>query len=341
MTCPSCGEPVGARDRFCESCGAGLLVARTPAGGPLGEAKAAARCAGCGGTNVGADGFCEDCGRAQPAGRDRMECDLGLVAGISDKGRRRARNEDSMAFGALAGDTPAVVAVVCDGVATSDRADSASQLAVDEAVEVLLDAALEGKDADAATRAAVARAIEVVTAIADPTVPGTAPSCTFVSAVVTPTEITVGWVGDSRAYWLAAPDSALPSRALTVDDTVAAELVAEGMSEAEAMNVHQAHALSKWIGADAGEIEPRTLTVTPEGPGLVLLCSDGLWNYLPEPPALVEGLPGDGSSAPAGVELLRSASELTRIALELGGHDNITTVLVPFPPTPDTSRSQS
>ncbi|HEY0452096.1 protein phosphatase 2C domain-containing protein [Actinophytocola sp.] len=328
MTCPNCGETVGANDRFCEGCGTSLLVARTPVGGPLGK-TGGGPCVGCGGANVGAEGFCEDCGRAQPTGRDRMEHDLGLVAGVSDKGARRARNEDSMAFGVVAGESPTVVAVVCDGVATSDRADNASQAAVDEATTVLLDAVLEGKDADGATRAAVARAIDVVTALADPSVPGTAPSCTFVSAVVTPTEVTVGWVGDSRIYWLAAAGS----RPLTIDDTVATELVAEGMSEEEAMSVHQAHALSKWIGADAGDIEPRTLTFTPDGPGLVLLCSDGLWNYLPEPQALVDALP----APPTEVDLLPAASELTRVALALGGHDNITTVLVPFPPNPTPS----
>ena len=323
-SCPNCGEPVGAKDRYCEGCGTGLLVTRTPAGGPLGGAASGEPCAGCGGTNTSADGFCEDCGRARPAGRDRMESDLRLVAGISDKGKRRARNEDSMAFGTAAGDTPAVVAVVCDGVATSDRADSASQRAVDAALEVMLDAALEGKDAADATRAAVARAVVEVAALADPSVPGTAPSCTYVSAVVTPADVTVGWVGDSRAYWLAEEGS----RGLTIDDTVAAELVAEGMSEVEAMAVHQAHALSKWIGADAGDIEPRTMTFTPDGPGLVLLCSDGLWNYLPEARQLVGALPGP----PAEVSLMGAATELTRVALTLGGHDNITTVLVPFPP---------
>jgi serine/threonine protein phosphatase PrpC len=290
---------------------------------PAGDA-----CVACGGENIGAEGFCEDCGRAQPSGRDRMECDLGLVVGVSDKGNRRARNEDSMAFGTvLGGDAPpTVVAVVCDGVATSDRADSASQHAVDEATSVLLDAVLENGDPAAATKAAVAQAISVVSRLADPNVPGTAPSCTFVSAVVTPTEVTVGSVGDSRVYWLAAPDSAaMSSRMLTVDDTVAAELMAEGLSEEEANAVYQAHALSKWIGADAGEIEPRVVTVTPGGPGHVLLCSDGLWNYVPDAAALTEVMPAEGGMA--------AAAELTALALKLGGHDNITTVLVPFPPT--------
>jgi PPM family protein phosphatase len=324
-SCPACDAPVTPEDRFCEACGQSLLVRRTPIGGPV--TTPADACVACGGEKLDADGFCEDCGRAQPSGRDRMECDLGLVVGISDKGHRRARNEDSMAFGTVLGADapPTVVAVVCDGVATSDRADNASQRAVDEAVTVLLDAVLENADPAAATKAAVARAIEVVTALADPSVPGTAPSCTFVSAVVTPTEVTIGSVGDSRVYWLAAPDSdAVESRVLTMDDTVAAELIAEGVSEEEANAVFQAHALSKWIGADAGEIEPRVTTMRPGGPGHVLLCSDGLWNYLPEAQSLADATPAEGG--------MTAADELTKRALDLGGHDNITTVLVPYPP---------
>jgi serine/threonine protein phosphatase PrpC len=324
--CPGCGAAVGPEDRFCEECGQSLLVQRTPVGGPLSK-PAGGPCVACGGENVGAEGFCEDCGLAQPSGRDRMEADFGLVVGVSDKGNRRARNEDSMGFGTVRGGDapPTVVAVVCDGVATSDRADSASQRAVDEATSVLLEAVLENGDPAAATKAAVARAIEVVTQLADPSVPGTAPSCTFVSTVVTQTEVTVGSVGDSRVYWLAAPGSAaMSSRVLTADDTVAAELIAEGLPEEEANAVYQAHALSKWIGADAGEIEPRVVTIQPGGPGHVLLCSDGLWNYVPDAAALAEVMPPEGG--------MTAAVELTALALKLGGHDNITTVLVPFPP---------
>ena len=329
-SCPACDTPVGPEDRFCEECGQSLLVRRTPVGGPVSKPPGGA-CVACGSENLGAEGFCEDCGRAQPSGRDRMEHDLELVVGVSDKGKRRARNEDSMAFGTVLGADapPTVVAVVCDGVATSDRADSASQHAVDEATGVLLDAVLENGDPAAATKAAVARAIEVVSELADPSVPGTAPSCTFVSVVVTPTEVTVGSVGDSRIYWIAAPGSdAMSSRVLTQDDTVAAELMAEGLSEEEANAVYQAHALSKWIGADAGEIEPRVTVVQPGGPGHVLLCSDGLWNYVPDAQALADLVPAEGG--------MTAARSLTEVALKLGGHDNITTVLVPFPPTEGT-----
>jgi serine/threonine protein phosphatase PrpC len=323
--CPNCSEPVGPTDRFCEVCGTDLLVHRTPVGGPIGAIGAAGTCVACGSGTIAADGFCERCGRAQPAGRDRMECDLGLVAGVGDRGRHRARNEDSMAFAWVgSGEAPrAVVAVVCDGVASSEDADQASQAAVDASLEVLASAVLDGADLTVANLEAVDAAMAKVSRLARPDFPGTAPSSTYVSAVVTRDAVTVGWVGDSRAYWLST-GGPTPSRRLTTDDTVAAQLVAAGMDEEDAAKVYNAHALSSWIGADAVEVRPHVMTIEPEGPGVVLLCSDGLWNYLPEAEDLAAKLAGD---APP----LTTATDLTQLAIELGGHDNVTVVVVPFP----------
>jgi serine/threonine protein phosphatase PrpC len=324
--CPGCAEPVGRADRFCEGCGTDLLVHRTPVGGALGPVGPA--CVACGATEISADGFCEQCGRSQPAGRDRMECDLELVAGVGDRGLSRSRNEDSMAFAWVGGDdTPrGVVAVVCDGVASTERADQASQAAADSALEVLVDAVLEEEtDPAAVTTAAVHAAVSTVSELAEPDQPGTAPSCTYVSAVVTPERVTVGWVGDSRAYWLRTDGGTTNSRRLTVDDTIMAQLIDRGMPAEEAARVFQAHALSSWIGADAGDVEPHVVSLEPDGPGVVLLCSDGLWNYLDEPEELAARLP-------AGSGPLTAAAELTAAALELGGGDNVTVVVIPFPP---------
>ena len=48
-------------------------------------------------------------------------------------------------------------------------------------------------------------------------------------------EITVGNVGDSRAYWLPEPPAA--AQQLTVDDSVAQELITAGATaESEAVN---------------------------------------------------------------------------------------------------------
>ncbi|QFZ20004.1 PP2C family serine/threonine-protein phosphatase [Saccharothrix syringae] len=309
-SCPECAAPVAPQDRFCEACGRNLRVQRTPVGGPV-----TARCA-CGGAEFDGEGFCARCGRARVAVRDRVEFVLPGVAGVSDRGRRRQRNEDSMAFGRVRGRGVAVV--VCDGVASSERAEQASQTAVDTAVDVLLTGLQSGADAEAATADAVTAANGAVARLARPEAAEVAPSCTFVSAVVTDDSATVGWVGDSRAYLVAGTGAAR----LTTDDTWAAQLVAEGvLTEEEALTDRRAHVLSRWLGADAGAVEPQSVTFMVETPGLLVLCSDGLWNYVPEPEDLLAVLP-------RGVPPVEVARGLVDVALEAGGHDNITVVVI-------------
>jgi len=252
-------------------------------------------CPGCGETGAPGDNFCERCGLAQPTGRDRVELDLGGAAGVSDRGRRHHRNEDALAL--RTGER--LVAVVCDGVSTSDRPDDAARLAADTAADVLA--------AGGSTEDAVGAAAEAVAALA----PGCVepPACTYVSAVLTGDEVRVGWVGDSRAYWLSDTEC----RALTEDDAIG-------------------HVLTAWLGADAGDVVPRELTLTPAEPGTVLLCSDGLWNYLGEARELRDHLRTASSPAAA-------AAGLVRYANDQGGHDNITVAVLPFPPA--TTRSGS
>lgn len=312
-SCPGCSSPVAAQDRFCEACGRNLRVQRTPVGGP--GSQWPPMCA-CGGEEFDADGFCEQCGRARPSARDRVEFVLPGVAGVSDRGKRRRRNEDSMAFGRVRGRGVAVV--VCDGVASSERAEQASQTAVDTAADVLLTGLQAGMDAESSTTDSVVAANEAVGRLARPEAAEVAPSCTFVSAVVTDDSATVGWVGDSRAYLVAEAGAAR----LTTDDTWAAQLVAEGvLTEEEALTDRRAHVLSRWLGADSGVESPQTVTIKVETPGLLVLCSDGLWNYVPEPEDLLAVLP-------RGVPPVEVARELVEVALKAGGHDNITVVVV-------------
>lgn len=312
-SCPECASPVTSQDRFCEACGRNLRVQRTPVDGP--GAQWPPMCA-CGGEEFDAEGFCEACGRARPSARDRVEFVLPGVAGVSDRGKRRRRNEDSMAFGRVRGRGVAVV--VCDGVASSERAERASQTAVDTAADVLLTGLQSGMDAEKSMGDAVVAANDAVSRLARPEAAEVAPSCTFVSAVVTDESATVGWVGDSRAYLVAAGGAAR----LTTDDTWAAQLVAEGvLTEEEALTDRRAHVLSRWLGADSGVETPQTVTFRVETPGLLVLCSDGLWNYMPEPEDLLAVLP-------RGVPPVEVARELVDVALKAGGHDNITVVVV-------------
>ncbi len=62
-----------------------------------------------------------------------------------------------------------------------------------------------------------------------------------------------------------------------------------------------------------------------DGPGWLLLCSDGLWNYCSEPAAMRDVVAW--SLAQAGGEPLATASALVDWANAQGGHDNITVVL--------------
>lgn len=315
--CPACGLPVGDGDRFCENCGTNLVLRRTRVGGPVSAREPV--CRDCGG-RYSDDGFCEECGHARPAPRDRMAADFGVVAGVSDRGRVRARNEDSMAFAVLGQETAphTVVIVVCDGVGSTRRADEASQAAVDAALERILECLEAGKRPYESTVDGVAAAFDAVARLADTGSPEVAPSCTLVSAVAKAGEITVGWIGDSRAYWLSEVDS----RAVTTDDTLFAQLLAAGLPEREAGEEANAHALARWIGADAEPGLPSVEVLRPSTPGTLVVCSDGLWNYLPAPEDIAVHLGG----SPA-----RAAAALTDAAIELGGGDNITVVVLPHP----------
>jgi serine/threonine protein phosphatase PrpC len=118
---------------------------------------------------------------------------------------------------------------------------------------------------------------------------------------------------------------------LTVDDSWAGKMIADGtMSEQEAFKSPLAHTILRWLGPGAPE-EPANLRVfVPEGPGLVLACSDGLWNYVPDAADLARLAAGGFGG------LLPTAAALTAVALEGGGHDNITAVLATWPPrTPE------
>jgi len=270
-----------------------------------------------------------------PSSRDHAEVDLGPAAGVSDRGLRHHRNEDAMALSAeQAPDGPAVVAVVCDGVSSSARPDEASQAVAQAALPVLVAAVQAGGDLAAASRAAVAAARRSVAALQGPG--GETSATTFVSAVANGYEATLCWLGDSRAYWLGEPAS--ESRLLTRDDSVAGGMIAAGLAdEAAAMASPHAHVLTRWLGgeeADLADDPDRAAHVerfTPPGSGALLLCSDGLWNYLPEAANLA------GLALPKVLtDPLGAAADMVKFAVDAGGADNITAVLIPYlgPETP-------
>jgi serine/threonine protein phosphatase PrpC len=322
--CPACGAAHLAGDQFCEACGALLPGGPEPAVGTVSAPAGALAtvCPGCGGTAF-SDGYCTVCGMRQPAARDHEERHGPGWAGVSDKGRRHHRNED--AFGVAAVDSDRLAVVVSDGVSTTHRPDEASAAAVSAALVVLADAS--GPDLNGATAAAqnavLAMAADGTPGPADPDLG--APSCTFLAAVVGDA-IDFASLGDCRAYWLGAGGEA---RMLTSDDSWAGEQVAAGtLTTEQAMADQRAHVITRWLGPDADPTwEPRLTHFEPPGPGRLLACSDGLWNYLSEPAAVA-------AAVGARTDLLDIARTLTDLANEAGGHDNITVVVVDWPRPP-------
>ncbi|MFE0177802.1 protein phosphatase 2C domain-containing protein [Streptomyces sp. NPDC059002] len=295
-------------------------------------------CVACRSGRVDPDGYCENCGHAQPRERDHMEQELDAVAAVSDRGLRHHRNEDAFAISsaALPDGSPAVVAIVCDGVSSATRPDDASLAASRAANESLQGSLPRGTHPQQAMHDAIIAAADAVNALAAEPASAradrphqNAPACTLVGSIVAGGLLVVGWVGDSRAYWV-PDDRSGPTVRLTEDDSWAAQMVAAGlMNEAEAYADERAHAITGWLGADAYELEPHTASFKPDRAGVVVVCTDGLWNYAEAVEEMAGAVPADAADRP-----LHSAQVLVGHALDGGGHDNVTVAVVPFPFVP-------
>ncbi|CCH77558.1 putative magnesium or manganese-dependent protein phosphatase [Nostocoides japonicum T1-X7] len=303
-------------------------------GTPVAAPRACAEC----GAPVGDDGYCTVCGTKAPSERDHFEeAPAAWVAGVCDRGVTHLRNEDAMALYADPEPGGRAVLVVCDGVSNSDDSDVVSLAAARAARDVLrrpLPKGAGGASAEAlAVRAfadAAAAAQTAVIANTSPSSPRPA-SCTLVIGTVDGSVgggvdgpvgdqvVRCAVIGDSRAYLL--PDVG-EGRQLLVDDSMAAALIEAGTPREQAEVSRHAHAITKWLGLDSPDQVPRTAQATVDGPGWLLVCSDGLWNYASEPAALRARIDAVGTTEP-----LTLARALVDWAIEQGGHDNITVTL--------------
>jgi serine/threonine protein phosphatase PrpC len=132
--------------------------------------------------------------------------------------------------------------------------------------------------------------------------------------------MTVASVGDSRAYWIGRTEAAL----LTEDDSWALHQVRSGdLSPEDAAQHPWAHAITNWIGADAPDDDLHVETIEPDGDGLLVVCSDGLWNYVPEADALAELVRALDDATPHDI-----ADALVQHAIAQGGADNVTVAVL-------------
>ena len=267
------------------------------------------------------------------------------VAGVCNPGLRRSHNEDALATASgVTGGEPWTVLVVCDGVSSSTCAEQASAVASKTACDALAHFARSGDQAFEGASGAVSAAIRAAhvavcaAGIGVDRGEGDPPGTTIVVGLLWRRRLTIGWIGDSRAYWISQHGAEL----LTRDHSWATDAIARGeVTEAEAALSPFAHALTRCLGPleTAGDDDldrarerppPPIIEVLPEvrsrdlpGPGWIVLCSDGFWNYFSRADAVARLVSELGPSpSPALV-----ARRLVNHALVRGGQDN-TTVLV-------------
>lgn len=251
----------------------------------------------------------------------------GDVACASHIGLRHETNQDAAALG-IDGSGHHIVLVVADGVSSTEGAEECARVASHTARDYLaatMDQGLPINDDDTVTlfERTFQKTHEAV-------VSGSGPigACTLAVAVATHDRIVVGNIGDTRTYWF--PDDGDPVR-LSIDDSMAQAQMDLGLSREEAERGIGAHAITKWIGASATDVAPRVMAYQPQQSGWLLVCSDGLWNHVPDAgdfarlmADLVSKAHTDdhGHASPAGV-----ADGLIAYANNCGGHDNITVAL--------------
>lgn len=272
------------------------------------------------------DRFCSECGaRVAPPDAPRAggaaETKGPGLAARTDAGRLHPTNQDAFVVsGPEEGGVESIV-VVCDGVSNSQTPEAASATAARVAHEVLRAGGEPGvvmREAILAAHAGVCALPFDRQAELDP------PATTIVAAWVHAGGAVVGWLGDSRAYWFGKGEG----RLLTRDHSWMAMVLDRGeMTVDAAERDARAHALLHCLGttdfAGASPCAEPGVVAVPEGPGWLVLCSDGLWNYADAAGAVAlaagEGLRGDAADL---------CSRLVAFALASGGRDNVTVAAV-------------
>ena len=249
-----------------------------------------------------------------------------LISGCGQSiGKQRDHNEDclfafSATMGGEANSAPLGLYIVADGMGGHQYGEVASSTAVRTMANYLLKRfhtylinPSEGMEEplQEMMRAGITEAQRAVTQAA----PGS--GTTLTAALVLGQQMTIGHVGDSRAYALRT-DGRI--EALTRDHSLVKRLEELGQISSEETAAHpQRNVLYRALGQ--GEVlEPDIFTTPFPQPGFLLLCSDGLWSVLPD-----DNLYNLVTAAP---NVLGACQSLVAAANDAGGPDNISAILV-------------
>ncbi len=229
--------------------------------------------------------------------------------GATHVGRVRSTNDDNY----RARDDVGLWAVA-DGMGGHRGGDVASAIACETLGRSFADHTVDG------LMDAIERANEAVyeTAARDPDLSGMGTTMVALAVVDEHGDelLAVANVGDSRVYRYSVGDL----DQLTDDHSLVADLVREGTLSPEEAAVHpQRNIVTRALGVN-DRVPVDTLTIEPVAGDRYLLCSDGLFNEVPEP--------GISAVLHRVDDPAQAADELVRLAVEGGGRDNVTVVVV-------------
>jgi serine/threonine protein phosphatase PrpC len=250
-------------------------------------------------------------------------------------GKRRPNNEDRFHVGTYQleqDNTVITLAIVADGIGGHQAGEVAAQLTIDTLVQRLL--SYQGGDPLPEIQSAIIEAGRVVSAAAHAQQERSGMGSTVALAMVVGSRLYTAHVGDSRIYLLR--NGRLQQ--ISIDHTWVQEAVEyDIIGPDEARGHPHAHILRRHIGGEQlpepdtrmrlkdGESDKQCLanqgTVMRKDDRL-LLCSDGLTDLV-EDIEIYRGLTAYDSQE--GVEYL------TQLALERGGDDNITLIILAAP----------
>jgi protein phosphatase len=225
-------------------------------------------------------------------------------AGLTDVGRQREANEDNLVVAAP-------VFAVADGMGGARAGEVASQIAAEAFDDPRDPAQTPEQQLERVAREANRRIYDL--ALRDQSRRGM--GTTLTATLVDCDAVSIGHVGDSRAYRLRDGELAQ----LTHDHSLVAELERSGQLTPEAAEHHpQRSIITRALGPER-DVEVDTHTHPARAGDVYVLCSDGLTGMISdaELASLLRAAPS-----------LESAAEtLVRAANQSGGKDNITVVL--------------
>ena len=252
------------------------------------------------------------------------------IAGITDVGRMRSHNEDSIST-----DEEVGLVVLADGMGGYKAGEVASGIAtslimseVKEALGVLNPGDVDDESGFSAESLLMEKsAISANKAIYETSQSQSRLSgmgTTLVTALFYDNRVTIAHVGDSRLYRLRGEHF----EQITRDHSLLQELVDRGFyTEEEAKNSNKKNVVTKALGVDA-DVAPEVQEEVCLENDVYLLCSDGLNDMVEDCDIhmVIKTLSGN-------IQL--AAEQLVEMANDLGGKDNISVILVkilkPFP----------